>query len=58
MKQVAILRALGHIKFAYVKFEILKITSHPEDSTVRVRWRIRGLQGYKVSSIPLLVLPY
>lgn len=48
VKQVALLRTVGHIKFAYVKFEILKITQHPEDGTVRVRWRIRGISAMKV----------
>ncbi|KAJ4446915.1 hypothetical protein ANN_13616 [Periplaneta americana] len=43
VKQVALLRTVGHLKFAYVKFEILKITMHPEDDTVRIRWRIRGI---------------
>lgn len=33
---------------AYVKFEILKITKHPEDMTVKVRWTIRGIGGMKV----------
>ncbi|XP_066994200.2 uncharacterized protein [Anabrus simplex] len=48
VKQVALLRTVGHLKFAYVKFEILKITMHPEDGTVRIRWRIRGLSAMKV----------
>ena len=48
MKQVALLRTVGHLKFAYVKFEILKITAHPEDSTIKVRWRICGISGLKV----------
>ncbi|XP_075226348.1 uncharacterized protein LOC142327313 isoform X2 [Lycorma delicatula] len=48
VKQVALLRTVGHLKFAFVKFDLLKITSHPEDSTVKVRWRIRGVSGLKV----------
>ncbi|KAG5882813.1 hypothetical protein JTB14_024570 [Gonioctena quinquepunctata] len=48
VKQVALLRTIGHLKFAYVKFEVLKITHHPEDSTVKVRWRIRGISAWKV----------
>lgn len=48
IKQVALLRTVGHLRFAYVKFEILKITQHPEDSTVKVRWRIRGVSGLRV----------
>ncbi|CAH0722182.1 unnamed protein product, partial [Brenthis ino] len=48
VKQVALLRTVAHIKFAYVNFEILKITPHPEDSSIRMRWRIRGISGFKV----------
>lgn len=48
VKQVAILRTVGHLKYAYVKFEILKITKHTEDYTIRIRWRVRGISGLKV----------
>ncbi|KAH8398221.1 hypothetical protein KR222_003227 [Zaprionus bogoriensis] len=48
VKQIAILRTVGHLKYAYVKFEILKITKHTEDYTVRIRWRVRGISGLKV----------
>lgn len=48
VKQIALLRTVAHIKFAYVNFEILKITAHPEDSSIRMRWRIRGISGLKV----------
>lgn len=48
VKQVALLRTVGHLKFAYVKFEVMKITAHPEDSSIKMRWRIRGLSGFKV----------
>ncbi|CAG9803813.1 unnamed protein product [Chironomus riparius] len=48
VKQIALLRTVGHIKFAYVKFEIVKITMSKEDHSVRVRWRIRGISAWKV----------
>ncbi|XP_055683170.1 uncharacterized protein C6orf136 homolog [Lutzomyia longipalpis] len=48
VKQVALLRTVGHLKYAYVNFEVIKITQHPEDNTVRVRWRIRGISAFKV----------
>ncbi|XP_011505922.1 PREDICTED: uncharacterized protein LOC105368585 [Ceratosolen solmsi marchali] len=48
VKQLAFLRFIGHLKFAYVKLEILKITKHPEDNTVRVRWRINGVTGFNI----------
>ncbi|XP_024875754.1 uncharacterized protein LOC112457098 [Temnothorax curvispinosus] len=50
-KQLILLRCVGHIKFAHVKFDIMKITMHPENSTVQVRWRIRGVTGWKVFSM-------
>lgn len=31
-----------------MKFEVLKITQHPEDNSVKVRWSIRGIGGLKV----------
>lgn len=48
VQQVALLRCIGHLKYAYVHFEILKITQHPEDGTIKVRWRISGISGMKI----------
>ncbi|XP_028029682.1 uncharacterized protein C6orf136 [Bombyx mandarina] len=48
VKQVALLRTVGHLKFAYVILEVLKITAHPEDSSIKMRWRIKGISGLKV----------
>lgn len=48
VKQVLWMRLLGHIKFAYVKLEILKMTMHPEDSSIKIRWRIVGMSGTRV----------
>ena len=48
MKQVALLRTVGHLKFAYVRFEVFKITQHPEEGTIKIRWRIRGISGLYV----------
>nr|CAG4650317.1 EOG090X09QP [Sida crystallina] len=48
VQQVALLRCIGHIKFAYVRFDVLKITQHPEEGTVKVRWRITGISGLKI----------
>lgn len=48
VKQLAVVRIIAHLKFAHVRMEVLKITQHPEDCTVRVRWRIRGISGLKV----------
>lgn len=35
------------LKYSSVKFEILKITTHTDSGTVKVRWRIIGAIGYK-----------
>ncbi|CAH0405718.1 unnamed protein product [Chilo suppressalis] len=48
VRQIALLRTVGHLKFAYVKFEVMKITANPEDSSIKLRWRIRGISGFKV----------
>lgn len=48
VKHLALVRLIGHLRFAYVKLELLKITRHPEDGTVKARWRIRGISGLKV----------
>ena len=48
VKQAAMLRIVGHLKYAYVKMEILRITMHTQDNTVRVRWRIVGITGLRV----------
>lgn len=45
---VSLLRLMGHIKYAFVKFETLKMTKHPKDGTIKVRWRINGISGMKV----------
>lgn len=51
VKQLAFLKIIGHIKFAHVKFEIIKITMHTEDATVKVRWRIIGISSLKMLSL-------
>ncbi|XP_014207046.1 uncharacterized protein LOC106638415 [Copidosoma floridanum] len=48
VKQMAWLRTVGHIKYAYVKMDVLQITMHTQDNTVRVRWRINGITGIRV----------
>lgn len=48
VKTIALLRTVGHLKYAYVKLTILRITKHPEDGTIRCRWRVVGISGLKV----------
>ena len=47
--EVALLKLIGNWKYAKLKFHILKITSHVEDSTIQVRWRISGQSSFNVS---------
>jgi hypothetical protein len=37
----------GSILYAKVTFNVLKMTMHPEDGTIRVRWQIEGVQGWR-----------
>uniref|UniRef100_A0A1E1XTP4 Uncharacterized protein n=1 Tax=Amblyomma sculptum TaxID=1581419 RepID=A0A1E1XTP4_AMBSC len=47
VQQMALVRILGHLRYAHVHMEVLKMTTHKEDSTVRVRWRIVGISGLR-----------
>lgn len=47
MKQITIIRTIGHLKFAYIKLDVLKITIDPEDDTIKVRWRMSGISGLR-----------
>ncbi|XP_063973728.1 uncharacterized protein C6orf136 homolog [Diachasmimorpha longicaudata] len=47
IKQMLYLRTSAHVMCAYVRLEVLKITMHPEDNTIKVRWRIRTLSNLK-----------
>lgn len=43
-----LLKAVGHFKYSHVVFEILQITVHTVDDTVKVRWRIRGISAFRI----------
>jgi len=45
---VNLMKIVCHFRFVYVRFNILSITEHPEDSTIRVRWRIVGMGMFKM----------
>ncbi|XP_043491959.1 uncharacterized protein LOC122517566 [Polistes fuscatus] len=47
MKQITFIRTIGHLKFAYIKLDVLKITIDPDDDTIKVRWRISGITGLR-----------
>jgi Uncharacterized conserved protein (DUF2358) len=40
-------KTMSHILYAHVHMEVLKVTEHPEDRSVRVRWRIKAVGGLK-----------
>jgi len=42
LMNISMLKILAHLRYQYVKLEVLRATTHPEDGTVRVRWRIIG----------------
>lgn len=48
VQQLALVRILGHLRYAHVKLEILKMTLHKDDGTIRIRWRITGVSGLRV----------
>lgn len=48
VQQLALVRVLGHLRYAHVKLDVLKMTVHQDDSTVRIRWRIVGVSGLRV----------
>ncbi|CAL1297499.1 unnamed protein product [Larinioides sclopetarius] len=43
-----ILKIYGYLQYAKVKVEVLKITHHIEDGTVRVRWRVKGISRHRL----------
>lgn len=51
MKQSIYLRMWGHFRFAYLRPEILKITQHTEDSSIKIRWHVRAITGYQTLNI-------
>ncbi|RWS31465.1 uncharacterized protein B4U80_01177 [Leptotrombidium deliense] len=44
-QSIMFLKIFLSIKYAAVGVSILKMTKHPEDSSIRVRWRISGSPG-------------
>lgn len=47
-KQMALLKIVGHLKYAFVELQVIKLTTHHSEGTIKVRWRIKGLSGFKV----------
>lgn len=47
IRQASWIRIIGHYKYAYVRADVLKVTNNPDDSTVMVHWRVRGITGFQ-----------
>lgn len=47
MMEISKARILSHIKFTHLQMNIIKITMHPEDGSIRVHWRVTGLSQLK-----------
>jgi hypothetical protein len=45
IKNMSLLRIMAYVKYSFAGMTVLKITQHPEDNTVRVRWRVVGTPG-------------
>lgn len=45
--EIAKLRLFVHLRYANVKLQLLKSTTHEGDGTVRIRWRISGIPQAK-----------
>ena len=43
--QISKYKAAAHLMYSFVKMNVLKITEHPDDCTVRVRWQIVTVPG-------------
>lgn len=50
-QQMYMLRVYGRIQYAQVKVEIIKITHHIEDGTIRIRWRVSGATRRRVLAL-------
>lgn len=48
MINFALLKMRGSLMYGSVRMNILKMTKHPEDGTVRVRWQVVGVSGWRL----------
>lgn len=49
--QAKLLYLIGHLRFLFIRLDVLKITAHPEDGTVKVRWKINVIRLSKIFRI-------
>ena len=45
---MSLIKLWAHLKYSHKHLDVLKITEHPEDMTVRVRWRVVGSPGLAI----------
>ena len=45
---MSLIKLWAHLKYSHKEMNVLKITEHPEDMTVRVRWRVTGTPGLSI----------
>ena len=43
IKNMHLLKIVANLKFVYVRPQVISLTKHPEDNTIRVTWKIVGL---------------
>lgn len=48
MWNLVMMKIKGQICYGKITMNILKITAHPEDGTIRVRWQVEGVQGWRL----------
>ncbi|KAH9511232.1 hypothetical protein DERF_009704 [Dermatophagoides farinae] len=46
--QIAKIKMGAHLKYGKVAFNVLKLTKHVEDSTIKIRWRIVSYPGNRI----------
>ena len=46
--QITLVKMGAHFKYGKVNMEVLKITTHIEDGTVRIRWRVVTYPGNSI----------
>lgn len=48
IKQMHFLRIWGHLRFVFVRFGIMKVTVHPLEGQIQMRWQISGIGMIKM----------
>ena len=43
MKSLNLIKIVGNIKFVYLRTKIISMTTHPEENTIKVAWKVVGL---------------